>query len=128
MTRDTGTFTFIPPKDDGKTDWRRHRRFNRYKLDIRVVITREISGKEERLNGRCRHLGEGGLGAVLAGELPMAEVVGLEFTLPGDSEPMRMRAAVRQRHGFHHGFEFLTLSVSQLDAIRKAAKALPPAE
>ena len=126
MTRDTGTFTVIPPKT--APDWRRHRRFNRYKLDIRVVIMRENGGVKETLNGRCRHLGEGGLGAVLAGELPIGEAVSLEFTLPGHKEPMRMRATVRHRHGFHHGFEFLTITPSQLEFIRKAEKTLPPAE
>jgi len=75
-----------------------------------------------------RHLGEGGLGAILAGELPLNEPVTVEFTLPGSSQPMRMRATVRFRHGFHHGFEFLTLSLAQLEAIRKAEKSLPPAE
>ncbi len=109
-------------------DWKRHRRFNRYKLDIRVTVTRGIESKREVVNGRCRHLGEGGLGAILAGELPVNEPVGLEFTLPGHNDPLKMRAAVRYRHGFHHGFEFLTLAPSQLETIRKVAKSLPPAE
>ena len=127
MTRDTGTFTFIPPKS-APTDWRRHRRFTRYKLDIRVSIIRDNDGKKETLNGRCRHLGQGGLGAILAGELSANEVVSLEFTLPGQSQSMQIRAAVRQRHGFHHGFEFLALSPAQLEAIRETEKSLPPAE
>jgi len=126
MTRDKST-TAAPPKTT-PIDWRRHRRYSRYKLDIRVTVTRESGGRKEVLNGRCRHLGEGGLGAILAGELPADEVVGLEFTLPGHSQAMHIRAAVRQRHGFHHGFEFLTLASSELEAIRKAQKALPPAE
>lgn len=127
MTREEGTTTAPSPKT-ARTDWRRHRRFNRYKLDIRVTITRDCDGKQEVLNGRCRHLGEGGLGAVLAGELPCNDLVGLEFTLPGSTQPMRMRATVRFRHGFHHGFEFLTITPGQLETIRKAEKTLPPAE
>lgn len=109
------------------TDWRRHRRFNRYKLDIRVIITRENDGKQS-FSGRCRHLGEGGLGAILAGELPVGDTVTLEFTLPEQKQPMRMRAAVRHRHGFHHGFEFLTLGLAQLELIRRSARTLPPAD
>ena len=120
-----GILTEMAP---ARTDWRKHRRFNRYKLDIRVSITRAVDGKQEVLSGRCRHLGEGGLGAVLAGELPVGESVALEFTLPGQREAMHMRAAVRFRHGFHHGFEFLTLGLAQLETIRKAARTLPPAE
>lgn len=127
MERDQGKTTTIA-KSPPQTDWRRHRRFNRYKLDIRVAIVRQVDGKQETLNGRCRHLGEGGLGAVLAGELPANEIVTVEFTLPGQGEPMRMRALVRYRHGFHHGFEFLTLSLAQLENIRKAERTLPPAE
>ncbi len=68
------------------------------------------------------------MGAVLAGELPATELVGLEFTLPGHKDPLRMRAAVRFRHGFHHGFEFLTVAPAQLELIRRAEKTLPPAE
>ncbi|HVP42015.1 MAG TPA: PilZ domain-containing protein [Terriglobales bacterium] len=90
-------------------------------------IIRELDA-EESFSGRCRHLGEGGLGAVLAGELPVGDTVTLDFTLPGAQEPLRMRAVVRYRHGFHHGFEFLTLKPSQLDLIRRAEKTLPPAE
>ncbi len=126
MERDQGTAT-TTAKPPAQTDWRRHRRFNRYKLDIRVVIVREQDGKQEVLNGRCRHLGEGGLGAILAGELPKNEFVTVEFTLPGQTQAMRMRAVVRYRHGFHHGFEFLTLSLAQLEIIRQAARTLPPA-
>ena len=92
-----------------------------------MIITRELDGKEV-FSGRCRHLGEGGLGAVLAGELPVGDTVTLEFSLPDQKQTMRMRAAVRHRQGFHHGFEFLTLSLAQLEIIRKAAKILPPAE
>ncbi len=121
-TKATGTHSATEPPD-----WRRHRRFNRYKLDIRVTITRENDGHHSFF-GRCRHLGEGGLGAILAGELPVGDTVTVEFTLPGQKEPMRMRAAVRHRHGFHHGFEFLTLGLAQLETIRRAAKTLPPAE
>lgn len=127
MARDQGTPTTIA-KPPAHTDWRRHRRFNRYKLDIRVVIIREQDGKQEVLNGRCRHVGEGGLGAVLAGELPSNEVVTLEFTLPGQAQAMRMRAMVRYRRGFQHGFEFLALSPTQLEMLRKSAATLPPAE
>lgn len=116
------------PEATAHIDWRRHRRFNRYKLDIRLNLTLELDGKQEKLTGRCRHLGEGGLGATLAGELPVGETVLVEFTLPGHKESMHMRAAVRYRHGFHHGFEFLTLGVAQLELIRRAAKTLPPAE
>ncbi len=93
-----------------------------------MTILRQVDGKQESLNGRCRHIGLGGLGAVLAGELPSNELVGLEFTLPGSKDALRMRAAVRFRHGFHHGFEFLTVTPSQLELIRKAEKSLPPAE
>ena len=127
MERDQGTATTIA-KPPAQTDWRRHRRYNRYKLDIRVVIVREQDGKQEVLNGRCRHVGEGGLGAVLAGELPANEVVTVEFTLPGHAQAMRLRALVRYRHGFHHGFEFLALSPAQLETLRKSAATLPPAE
>lgn len=104
------------------------RRFRRHLLDVRLSVTLQRHGMKTTLYGRCKHIGEGGVGGIMAGELSPGETVALEFSLPGVAEPLKIpRAVVRYRHGFHHGFEFLTLAPQQLEIIKKASKSLPDA-
>ena len=93
------------------------RRFKRYGVDKRIRI---FAGEREDsvLNGRCNVLSEAGFGAVIAGELPPSEIVTIEFSLDKiEGLPFRLRAQVRDRHGFHHGFEFIAPSLEQKMAL-----------
>jgi len=63
--------------------------------------------------GRCRELSEGGIGAALAEQLPVGEVVTLEL-----SPSLKVYGAVRYMHGFYHGFEFVLLRDRQREAIK----------
>ena len=55
------------------------------------------------------------------GEVPVAEVVRLEFTLPtGDVE---VHAMVRQRNAFRYGFQFVDSSSAQ-DRIGRTCRQL----
>ena len=60
------------------------------------------------------------MSATLTGELQPGEVATLEFTLPATVLATRLRAAVRYRNGYRHGFEFLTLTDGQRQAIQRA--------
>ncbi|HUK86597.1 MAG TPA: PilZ domain-containing protein [Terriglobales bacterium] len=97
---------------------RRQRRHPRHDLDERLVVTCDQGGKPKNLHGRCTSLSLGGFGAVLAGHLESGEVVSVEFRFGPSSLPMRLRAHVRHRRGFHHGFEFLGLSTAQTRSLR----------
>src|SRR5580693_5793757 len=72
------------------------RRWLRYRvqalLDVKVVR----SGIPDILPGRSVNLGEGGVSAVLAGELLPGESVGVEIRLPRVADPLRAGAASRQ--------------------------------
>ncbi len=104
------------------------RRFRRHLLDVRLAVTVQRHGVKTTIYGRCKHIGEGGLGGIMAGELNPQEIVALEFSLPGVSDSVKIpRAVVRYRHGFHHGFEFLTLTPQQMETIKKSARSLPEA-
>ena len=96
---------------------RRQRRHPRHDLDERLAVTHEQGGKPKVLQGRCTSLSQGGFGGVLAGHLEAGEVVSVEFRF-GSGEPLRLRAHVRHRRGFHHGFEFLGLSTAQIRSLR----------
>jgi hypothetical protein len=103
-----------------------HRRFQRHRSDfpVRAVLLRE-DGYTEIL-GRCGDIGHGGLGAVLTEEIQKDEVLSLELSLPECDKPIVVRAIVRFRKGFLHGFEFLGLAAEQQSAVDAFCAALPP--
>src|SRR5260370_23065657 len=76
------------------------------------------SGRRDGLAGGSVNLGEGGVFAVLAGELLPGETVGVEILLPLAAEPLRARALVRHHDRLQSGMEFFGLSVEQQAAIR----------
>jgi hypothetical protein len=89
-------------------------------MDIRVAAQVFREGVVELLWGRCNEMGMDGMSATLTGELQPGEVATLEFTLPATVMATKLRAIVRYRSGFRHGFEFLTLSDGQRDTILRA--------
>ena len=80
-------------------DARRHPRF-KIDVDIRVYPR-----DRPVVRGRTVDISESGISAMLRVEVPLGEVVRLEFTLPlGDVEVL---ATVRQRTAFRYGFQFI---------------------
>jgi hypothetical protein len=71
-------------------------------------------------------LGQEGIGATLTGDLERGEVVGLEYTVPLSSQPIKLRAIVRYKNGFQYGFEFLAVDAQQRKALQRALEILPP--
>src|SRR5512146_2091144 len=97
---------------------RRHhkpRRYHRFLLDARVPVVR--GGQRHPLYGRTRGISEAGISALLAADLEVGESVHLEFTLPTCSQRLAVRAVARNRSGARYGFEFLSLSEAQREAI-----------
>ena len=91
-------------------------------MDMRVAAQVFREGVVESLWGRCNEIGVDGMSATLTGELQPGEVATLEFTLPATVNATTLRAVVRYRSGFRHGFEFLTLTDVQRDAIQRAVE------
>jgi hypothetical protein len=89
---------------------RRHRRHPRYRSEFAVAITLFAGNQYQTLEAHCKDLSEAGMGALLAAEVPMGEVVSLNFCLPGLTEAWELRAVLRHRRGFHYGWEFLSLT------------------
>jgi hypothetical protein len=86
-------------------DARRHRRF---KLEVQVrIYPRDCPV----VRGDTVDISESGISAMLRLEVPVGEMVRLEFTLPlGDVEVLAM---VRQRNAFRYGFQFMEASSAQ---------------
>jgi PilZ domain len=102
--------------------WRR--RHPRYRADFPLKATALRDDGYTEILGRSSDIGLGGLGTVLNGEVPAGEVVSLEMRLSPSLHPMAVRAIVRYRRGFTHGFEFLGLSNEHRVAIEDFCAAL----
>jgi hypothetical protein len=90
-------------------------------MDLRLIVRTNTT----TLHGRTKNLAEGGMAATVAGEIPMDELVELQFQLPHIPEPMVLQAEVRYRQGFQYGFRFLPPTYEQLELIRNAVQGLP---
>jgi TonB family protein len=97
------------------------RRSPRYRVQVPLNITVLRSGIPDTLPGRLVNLGEGGVAAMLAGELLPGETVGVEISLPLVAGLLRTRALVRHHAKLCSGMEFVGLSVEQQAAIRNWA-------
>jgi hypothetical protein len=100
------------------------RRYPRFNIDVRMQVKMFQSGEFRSCWGRSTELGQDGIGATLTGDLESGEIVTLEIPLPLSPYPLKVRAIVRYRQGLHYGFEFLTLSESQRDTVKRVCQML----
>jgi len=98
------------------------RRHPRFKLDVEIrVYPRDCPV----VRGHTVDISESGISAMLRVEVPLGEVVRLEFTLPfGEVEVLAM---VRQRNAFRYGFQFVEASSAQ-DVIGRTCRQLALAQ
>ena len=83
------------------------RRHPRYKLDTKICI---YPRNASVMRGHTVDLSESGISAMLRDEVPIGEVVRLEFTVPlGDIE---VHALTCQRNAFRYGFQFVESSAA----------------
>jgi PilZ domain len=100
--------------------WAASRRHGRFLIDLRLIVKTSTT-----LHGRTRNLSEGGLGATVAGDIPIGEIVQLQLQLPGSEEPLVLFAELRYRQGFQYGFKFVNPSDKQVEIIRRSIRDLP---
>jgi hypothetical protein len=110
---------YCSPFEDGPPrEFVEARRHPRYKLEIDVrVYPRNASV----VRGHSVDISESGLSAMLRVEVPVGEIVRLEFALPTGN--VEIQALVRQRNAFRYGFQFVETS-STHDAIGRACRQL----
>jgi hypothetical protein len=106
---------------------RRRRRHERYRADFRATVSRFLGNDYQKIEGHCRDLSQAGIGILLATELNVGDVVGLNFLLPGSEIAWELRAVVRYRHGYHYGFEFLSMAHDRQEPLRDYLRTLEPA-
>jgi hypothetical protein len=78
------------------------RRQPRFKLAVDIRINSKTCGV---LQGHTVDISESGISALLKLEVPVGEVVELQFTLPFG--PVTIYAVVRHRSAFRYGFQFV---------------------
>jgi len=74
----------------------------RFKLEVEIRIDSKTCGV---LKGHTVDISESGISAMLRLEVPVGELVELQFTVPFG--PVRVYATVRQRNAFRYGFQFV---------------------
>jgi hypothetical protein len=97
---------------------RRH--IQRYHFDQMLKITLSVRGRETTLSGWTADISDGGVGAVIPEVLPPGTRSTLRFHTERDGPELVIEAVIRHQRGFHHGFEFVSLTVDQLLQIRAA--------
>jgi len=80
------------------------------------------SGAAYSIPGRSVDLGEGGIAVVLAGEVRVSDVVGVEFLLPDLGLGLQTKAVVRHYSPMRCGVEFKELTRHQQAVIREWAR------
>lgn len=101
------------------------RRFRRFKADLRVKIFFSQNNQQQSVIARTYEIGGGGASVYTPIELPSDCEILLELVLPDETEPLRLGARVRNRHGFRYGLEFQDLSDPQRSAIARFCSFQP---
>ncbi len=94
------------------------RRKPRFKLDVNIKVNSHTCGL---LKGHTVDISESGISAMLMLEVPLKEVVELDFLLPFG--PVTIYAIVRQRNAFRYGFQFVESNPVN-DVIRATCREL----
>jgi hypothetical protein len=98
------------------------RHYQRFKLDVEIQVNSRTAGN---LSGHSLEISEYGISAILIIEVPVGEVIELEFKLPTGS--VKALAFVRNRTAFRYGFEFVRPNRVH-EVIRSACAVLPRSE
>ncbi len=94
------------------------RRHPRHKLEVDVCVYPRNTAV---VRGHSVDISESGISAMLRVEVPVGEVVRLEFKLP--LGPVEVHALVRQRSAFRYGFQFVEAGSAQ-DVIGRTCQKL----
>src|SRR5215472_10755688 len=104
------------PSSQELVDARRH---PRYRIDLEIRV---YPRNAPLVRGDTVDISESGISAMLRVEVPVGEVVRLEFSLPtGDVD---VQALVRQRSAFRYGFQFVVEASSAQEVIWRMCRQL----
>lgn len=99
------------------------RRWERFKVEIRVKVTATRSGKEIVTSGTAHDISEGGMALFLAGDLIVGEAVSIDFSMPY-SQRRVMRGVIRNRDRYEYGIQFVDPTPEDREDIIRNCRAL----
>lgn len=102
------------------------RRFPRYVVSspLTLKVPRRDSSEELAFRGMMQDIAEGGCGVKVDAEVVPGELVSLAFEVPQCELAMELSARVRYHHADSHGFEFVDLTDTQQQGLRRCVEAL----
>ncbi len=100
------------------------RRSPRYLIDMSIRVGVRCTGGLKPVFGRGHDLNDYGMAVFVPVELGIGEYVELDVTLPYSTQPLKLRAVVRNRRSFTYGVEFTNLTPAQQAAIERACRSL----
>jgi len=101
------------------------RRFKRYAIEKGLALTTMRNGVAMTLKGRCKNLGQGGVGVVMDQDLQLEETVSVELPLSIYADALRSWGTVRYRQGSEYGVEFHSLGTLEMATIQLVCEMLP---
>jgi len=102
------------------------RAFPRFALTVKVRVQYSCGIDHVELIGTTVEIGLGGLGVTLTEPLLSKERVWLQFIVPGSPTPLRILSKLRHLDRCRYGFQFLSTTPEQREAIRSSCEKLPP--
>ncbi len=100
------------------------RKFRRFEFDVRLRATVRKNSGRVAVQGRGNDLSGCGLAAFLPVDLAEGESIELDVTLPYATQPLKLRAVVRNRRGYLYGLEFANTTPAQRAVIARCCGAL----
>jgi hypothetical protein len=100
------------------------RRWQRFKVDVRVKVRRSEEPDTAAVVVRSYVMSEGGMSVYAPESLEIGMHVLVEFSLPGTSRELRLRALIRNRCGFRCGMEFVERVAADRMLIRRFLQLL----
>src|SRR3954467_5638069 len=112
------------PAVEPEPSWEEFRRVKRRDIDVRIKIAINNNGVQTYVYGRGNDIAEGGMAAYISMEMSIGARVKMEVQLPYSQQPLKIVAAVRNRHGFRYGMEFTTVSDQDRENSTRACPAI----
>ena len=100
----------------------------RYVFESRILIRIRRGSQNFAAQGWARDLSESGLGAFVAENLVIGELVTLQIPLAASGKEVMIAAKVSRQVGTQYGFQFTALSAEQrlgIQAVLKGQKEIP---
>lgn len=99
------------------------RRWERFKVEIRVKISLTRNAQQLTFAGTAHDISEGGMGLFLPADLIVGESISIDFAMPY-SQRRVICGIVRNRDSFQYGIQFLNPTADDREDIVRNCRAL----